>query len=79
MLSDEEKEFWNEKVVRKDRYIFVEGFCYFIGVNKLPNRKVYKIVNNVGDIITTTDLLCKGKVPDELASLLPDNATFIEY
>lgn len=77
-----EKNFWNEIIAEKDKYIIINNTCYRDG-GKTPGnyfkgfggRRFY-IRYFDGREITTDNLWCQGDIPEEYQDILKNEAEF---
>ena len=77
------KKFWNNIIAEKDEHIVVDGTCYAIasspinGFRGFGGRGFRIKMLDTGKVVTTNNLWCQGKIPEEYRHLLPNTAQFI--
>lgn len=74
--------FWEDIIANKEEYVIINGSCYFIEDENDKETKgfdgyLFVILMNSGKEIKTTNLWCKGKIPQEYREFLQDNAKFV--
>lgn len=84
--SDEcfKRDFWLGKVenVKRGSCVVIDGRCYYLGrEDSIGDRgyggSLHYIKCDDGRLIKTTNLWYNGEIPEDMRSLLPDNAQFI--
>ena len=79
-----EKNFWIRIIAEKDCHQIVDGECYCIGDENSTScfrgcaGRSFVLRNlSTRDEVTTTNLWCQGKIPDEFKGDLPDTHEFL--
>ena len=68
-----DKYFWADTL--NENAIIIDGMCYHVDNKFNRSKKKFTILFNDGIRMTTNNLWCDGKIPEEF--LVPDNAKFL--